>query len=363
MAMVMDPQAEELSIRGERQEADQLFSYVPLEERIPGDHPLRSIRGFVHRVLRELSPRLEALYARTGRPSPPPEQLLKALLLQVLYSVRSERMLGEQLRYNLLSRWFVGLGMDERVWVPTTFTKHRDRLLGGDLARAFFSGVVAEARKRRWLSEEHVTVDGTLLEAYASQKSFRPKGEPPDSWPRSAGGGRGPEVNFRGEKRSHETHESRTDPDARLARKKGKESRLSYLANTLMENRSGLIVDAEVRHATGTAESEAALATVDRLPARRRRRTLGAEAQAHRTRVRLAEDGRPHEGAAAPWASGGPVAVHAHRRGLQPGENAIAAAGRRALANGEIASKGAAPRQRNGPCKGGALRTRPRSMD
>lgn len=186
-------------------------------------------------------------------------------------------MLCEQLRYNLLFRWFVGLGMDERVWVPTTLTKDRDRLLGGDVARAFFSGVVAEARKRRWLSAEPFTVDGTLLEAYASQKSFRPKGEPPDSWPRSTGGGRNPEVDFRGEKRSNETHESRTDPDARLARKKGKESRLSSLANTLMENRSGLIVDAEVRHATGTAEWEAALARVDRLPARRRRRTLGAD--------------------------------------------------------------------------------------
>jgi IS5 family transposase len=193
----------------------------------------------------------------------------------VLYSVRSERLLCEQLEYNLLFRWFVGLSMDDRVWVPTVFTKNRDRLLQGEIADAFFAAVVAEARRRRWLSDQHFTVDGTLLEAYASQKSFRPKDEPPEP---PQGGGTNPEVNFRGEKRSNQTHASTTDPDARLARKGlGREARLSYQANALMDNRHGLIVDTQVLHATGTAEREAALAMVDRLPRRGRRRTLGAD--------------------------------------------------------------------------------------
>ncbi|MGH7574766.1 MAG: transposase, partial [Longimicrobiales bacterium] len=158
-------------MRGDRREEDQLFSYVPLEDRIPENHPLRVIRRFVDPILAELSPRFDAIYAKTGRPSIPPEQLLRALLLQVLYTVRSERMLCEQLQYNLLFRWFVGLGMDRQVWVPTVFTKNRDRLLGGDIAEAFFAAVLAEARKRGWLSDYHFTVDGTLLEAWASHKS------------------------------------------------------------------------------------------------------------------------------------------------------------------------------------------------
>jgi transposase len=261
----------ELSMRGDRREEDQLFSYVPLEDRVPANHPLRSIRAFVDPILHELSPVFDTMYARTGRPSIPPEQLLRALLIQVLYSVRSERMLCEQLEYNLLFRWFVGLGMDDRVWVPTVFTKNRDRLLKGDVANHFFAAVVAEAERRRWLSEEHFTVDGTLLEAWASHKSFRPKNEPP------SGGGRNTEVDFRGEKRSNETHASTTDPDARLARKKGKASSLSYLGNSLMENRHGLIVDTQVLHATGTGECEAALLMMDRLPTTTRRRTLGAD--------------------------------------------------------------------------------------
>lgn len=211
------------------------------------------------------------MYAKTGRPSIPPEHLLRSLLIQVLYSVRSERMLCEQLEYNLLFRWFVGLGMDDRVWVPTVFTKNRDRLLQGDVANRFFSAVVEEARRRRWLSDEHFTVDGTLLEAWASHKSFRPKDEPP------ADGGRNADVSFRGEKRRNDTHASTTDPDARLARKKGKESKLSYQANALMDNRHGLILDTEVLHATGTAEWEAALLMIDRLPPRARRRTLGGD--------------------------------------------------------------------------------------
>jgi hypothetical protein len=182
-------------------------------------------------------------------------------------------MLCEQLQYNLLFRWFVGLGMDDRVWVPTVYTKNRDRLLQAEIADAFFQAVVGEARLRNWMSDEHFTVDGTLLEAWASHKSYRPKGEPPPS-----DGTRNPDVNFRGEKRSNETHRSTTDPDARMARKaKGKESKLSYQANVLMENRNGLIVDTRVLHATGTAEREGALAMLDRLPKNKRRRTLGAD--------------------------------------------------------------------------------------
>jgi len=260
-------------MRGDRERVEDLFSYVPLEDRVPADHPLRAIRRFVDPILAQMSPRFDAMYSKIGRPSIPPEQLLKALLLQVLYTVRSERMLCEQLDYNLLFRWFVGLGMDDRVWVPTVFTKNRDRLMQGGVGDEFFSAVVEEARRRGWLSDEHFTVDGTLLEACASHKSFRPKdGTPPTD------GTRNPEVDFRGEKRSNETHSSTTDPDARLARKgRGKESKLSYQANTLMDNRHGLIVDTEVMHATGTAETEAALAMVGRLPARKRRRTLGAD--------------------------------------------------------------------------------------
>ena len=185
-------------MRGDVERTEDLFSYVALADRVPSDHPLRSIRAFVDPILRELSPRFDAIYAKTGRPSIPPEQLLKALLLQVLYTVRSERMLCEQLEYNLLFRWFVGLGLNERAWVPTVFTKNRDRLLRGDIAEAFFQAVVREARHRNWLSNEHFTVDGTLLEAWASQKSFRPKDELPPS-----DGTRNPDVNFRGEKRSN----------------------------------------------------------------------------------------------------------------------------------------------------------------
>ena len=190
-------------MRGDVERTEDLFSYVPLADRVPSDHPLRSIRAFVDPILRELSPRFDAIYAKTGRPSIPPEQLLKALLLQVLYTVRSERMLCEQLEYNLLFRWFVGLGLNERAWVPTVFTKNRDRLLRVDIAEAFFQAVVREARHRNWLSDEHFTVDGTLLEAWASQKSLRPKDELPPS-----DGTRNPDVNFRGEKRSNETHRS-----------------------------------------------------------------------------------------------------------------------------------------------------------
>ena len=260
-------------MRGSDEREPVLFSYVSLEERVPRDHPLRTVKKLVDGILRTLSPRFDAMYARVGRPSIPPEQLMRALLLQIFYSVRSERLLMEQLDYNLLFRWFVGLGMDDAVWVPTTFTKNRDRLLAGEVAQAFFEAVRDEARRRKLLSDEHFTVDGTLLEAWASHKSFRPKDEPPAP----GSGGKNREVDFRGEKRSNATHQSTTDPDARLARKGGTGASLCYSANVLMENRHGLIVDTEVAHATGTAERDSALAMLARQGGRKRRRTLGAD--------------------------------------------------------------------------------------
>jgi transposase len=260
-------------MRGREAEQRVLFSYVNIETRIPREHPLRVIKALVDKVLSELSPRFDAMYARGGRPSVPPEQLLRALLIQILYSVRSERLLMEQLDYNLLFRWFVGLGIDDEVWVPETFSVNRDRLLDADVAHAFFQAVVEQARSRNLLSDDHFTVDGTLLEAWASQKSFRPIDEPPESKP----GGRNPEVDFRGEKRSNTTHRSTTDPDARLLKKGNTAAKLCYMASALMENRHGLIVDTEVEHATGTAECDSALAMLDRLPKQKRRRTLGAD--------------------------------------------------------------------------------------
>jgi transposase len=260
-------------MRGIEPEQPVLFSYVNLESRVPRDHPLRTIKTLVDSALKQLSPRFDAMYARRGRPSVPPEQLLRALLLQIFYSVRSEQLLMEQLDYNLLFRWFVGLGIDDRVWVPETFSVNRDRLMQGDVAKAFFALVLAEARSRNLLSDDHFTVDGTLLEAWASQKSYRPIDEPPDSKPR----GRNPEVDFRGEKRSNATHRSTTDPDARQLKKGNTAAKLCYTASALMENRNGLIVDTEVEHATGTAECESALAMLERLPRRKRRRTLGAD--------------------------------------------------------------------------------------
>lgn len=248
-----------------------MFSYVSDEERIPQDHPLRAISGSVDLVLKRLSRRFDSLYSTVGRPSIPPERLLRALLLQVLYGVRSELLLIEQLQYNLLFRWFVGLGMDEAVWHPTSFTKNRDRLLDGEIANEFFSEVLKIARERDILSDEHFTVDGTLIEAWASHKSFRPKSEGPTS-----GGGSNPDVDFRATKRSNETHASVTDPDARLYRKGRVGAQLVHMAHALMENRNGLVVDTLVTHATGTAEREAALAMMERVPGRRRV-TLGAD--------------------------------------------------------------------------------------
>jgi transposase len=243
-----------------------MFSYISLEQRVPQDHPLRAIRQITDRALERLSPRFGTLYVKFGRPSIAPEKLLRALLLQALYTIRSERQLMEQLDYNLLFRWFVGLGMDEAVWSPTTFSKNRNRLLDGDIAGAFFDAILIHADTARLLSDEHFTVDGTLLEAWASHKSFRPRDEEPPS----AGGGN-PSVDFHGQRRRNDTHQSTTDPDARLYKKaQGREARLGYLGHLLMEHRSGLIVRARVTPATGYGEREAAVEMIADLPGRHR---------------------------------------------------------------------------------------------
>jgi len=252
-------------MRGDDQQSGHLFSYLSPEQRVPADHPLRTVRRMTDEALRQLSSQFEAIYATSGRPSVPPEQLLRALLLQALYTVRSERMLVEQLEYNLLFRWFVGLGMDDAVWTPTTFTKNRERLLGGDIARQFFDAVLAQARAQRVLSDEHFTVDGTLLEAWAGQKSFtRRDGTSPGPSDDDPGN---PTVDFHGERRSNATHQSTTDPESRLIKKtRGSEAKLAYIGEVLMENGHGLIVDACVIHATGTGEREAALGLLAALP-------------------------------------------------------------------------------------------------
>jgi transposase len=258
-------------MRGDDRHPDAMFSYVAPERRVPTDHPLRAIRTMVDTALRERSAEFERLYSKTGRPSIPPEKLLRALLLQMLYSVRSERQLMEQLDYNLLFRWFVGLSMDDPVWDPTVFTKNRERLLRGDIARAFFERVLAQAQGRHLLSGEHFTVDGTLIEAWAGLKSFKKKGTragPPDD-PGN------PTVNFHGERRSNATHASTTDPEARLSRKsQGHEAKLAYQGHVLMENRYGLVVDTCVSQATGIAERETAAAMATNL---RRGATVGAD--------------------------------------------------------------------------------------
>jgi transposase len=275
-----------------------MFSYVSLEERVPADHPLRAIRGITDRALERLSPRFGALYVHFGRPSIPPERLLRALLLQVLYTIRSERQLMEQLDYNLLFRWFVGLGIDDAVWAPTTFTKNRDRLLDGDIAAAFFDAVLLHADSKRLLSDEHFTVDGTLLEAWASHKSFRPRDEEP---PPPDGGN--PTVNFHGQRRTNDTHQSTTDPDARLYKKaRGREARLGYLGHVLMEHRCGLVIDTMVTAATGHGERDAALIMAERIPGRHRLTLAGDKA--YDTRIEIAEWRRmgitphvaPHDG-------------------------------------------------------------------
>jgi transposase len=261
-------------MRGADVHQEGLFSYLSPESRIPKRHPLRPIRTMVDRALGELCGQLEAMYAVAGRPSIPPEKLLRALLLQIFYSIRSERLLCEQLDYNLLFRWFIGLSMDDAVWDHSTFSKNRDRLLESDIARRFFDAVLAQAEAEGLTSDEHFTVDGTLIEAWASLKSVRKKDgsdEPPP------GGGRNPDRDFRGQKRTNDTHASATDPEAQLFRKGlGKEARLYYMGHVLMENRHGLVVDGALTPATGTAERDQALAMVAERPGQHRI-TLGAD--------------------------------------------------------------------------------------
>jgi len=258
-------------MRGDESIPDDMFSYIRPEQRVPADHPLRPIRTLVDEVLRDLSPRFARLYATTGRPSIPPEKLLRALLLQTLYSIRSERQLMEQLDFNILYRWFVGLSLDAPVWDVTVFTKNRERLLSGDIAQAFFAAVVKQAQARQLLSPEHFTVDGTLIEAWAGLKSFTRR----DTVPPTSDDPGNPTVDFHGERRSNATHGSTTDPEARLMRKgRGREAKLSDHGHVLMENRHGLAVGARVTLATGVAEREAAGTLVRRL---RPGATLGAD--------------------------------------------------------------------------------------
>jgi len=267
-------------MRGSDSRSGSLFTLVDLEARVRRDHPLRAIRRFAGAALEALSPEFSALYsARMGRPSIAPEMLLRAMLLQAFYSIRSERQLMERLEYDLLFRWFVGLGIDDPAWDHSTFSKNRDRLLDGEIAAKFLAAVLAQPRVKRLLSSDHFSVDGTLIEAWASMKSFRPKptdgGDPPTP---PASGGRNAEVDFKGQKRSNDTHQSTTDPEARLYRKgPGMEAKLCFIGHTLMENRSGLIVDTRVTCADGHAERIAALSMIEPRADRPRAITLGAD--------------------------------------------------------------------------------------
>lgn len=273
-----------IRMRGDDPRHESMFSYVTPEKRVRADHPLRPIRRMTDAALAGLSARFDDLYSTTGRPSIPPEQLLRALLLQMLYSIRSERLLVEELDYSVLYRWFVGLSMDDAVWDATTFTKNRDRLLEGNIADAFFAEVLAAIKQDGLLSDEHFTVDGTLLEAWASHKSFQPKDAPrrPPDDPKN------PTVNFHGQTRRNDTHQSTTDPDARLYKKAvGREAKLGYLGHLLTENRHGFIIDTAVTEASGTAERDAAIAMLGELPLTKRRLTVAAD-KAYDTRAWVA---------------------------------------------------------------------------
>jgi transposase len=271
-------------MRGQDNQQADMFSYLSPEQRVRADHPLRAIRAMADMALWSMSSRFDEMYSQLGRPSIPPEKLLRAQLLQMLYSVRSERLLMEEIDYSVLFRWFVGMNMDEAVWDVTVFTKNRDRLLDGDVARQFLCEVVKQAQEKKLTSDEHFTVDGTLVEAWASLKSFQRKDgkNPPPDDPGN------PTVDFHGEKRSNQTHESTTDPDALLARKgNGKEAKLSYNGNLLVENRNGLIITTELFQANGTAERDAALVMLEKLPGDERV-TVGAD-KAYDTKDFVAE--------------------------------------------------------------------------
>jgi transposase len=258
-------------VRGSDEQTKDMFSYLSPEQRVRQDHPLRAIRRMTDEVLRSLSPRFTKMYSDIGRPSIPPEQLLRALLLQALYTIRSERLLMEEIDYSVLFRWFIGLSMDDEIWSPTVFSKNRDRLLRADVASAFFDAVLNQAREAALLSDEHFTVDGTLLEAWASLKRFQRNDGGPTSPPDDPGN---PTVNFHGEKRKNDTHASTTDPDALLYRKgQGKEAKLAYLGHVLLDNRHGLVANVCATAATGTAEREAALELLK--PARRAKTVAG----------------------------------------------------------------------------------------
>jgi transposase len=271
-------------MRGFDDDGKAAFAYVSCETRVPADHPLRTIRAIVDEALKVLSPEFDAIYAATGRCSVPPEKLLRALLLQAFYSVRSERQLMEQLDYNLLFRWFVGLAIDAPVWDVTVFTKNRERLLTGDIAARFMNSVLSLPQVQALLSRDHFTVDGTMVEAWASMKSFKRKpdegkkaGSDDDAPPPATECGRNAEVDFHGETRSNATHASTTDPEARLYRKgKGKEAKLCFLGHALMENRNGLFIDTRLMPATGTAEREAATDMIGAM-AGRHRITVGGD--------------------------------------------------------------------------------------
>jgi transposase len=263
-------------MRGGDERSGELFSYVDLEARVRANHPLRAIRAIVNQALAALEREFAALYAPIGRPSIPPEKLLRAMLLQAFYSIRSERQLMERLEYDLLFRWFVGIGVDDSAWDHSTFSKNRDRLLEGDIAAKLLAAVLAQPRVKRLLSTDHFSVDGTLIEAWASMKSFKPKDGSNDDPP--AGGGRNAEADFHGKKRSNETHASTTDPDARLYRKgPGKEARLCFIGHGLMENRSGLLVDACLTKSDGHGERVAALHMIEPYANRPQAVTLGAD--------------------------------------------------------------------------------------
>jgi len=271
-------------MRGQDNQQSDMFSYLSPEQRVRPDHPLRAIRAMADLALWSMSARFEKMYSQTGRPSIPPEKLLRAQLLQMLYSIRSERLLMEEIDYSVLFRWFVGMNMDEAVWDVTVFTKNRDRLLDGDVAREFLGEVVRQAQEKKLTSDEHFTVDGTLVEAWASLKSFQRKDNknPPPDDPGN------PTVDFHGEPRRNQTHESTTDGDALLARKgDGKEAKLSYNGNLLVENRNGLIITTELFQANGTAERDAALVMLEQLPGNKRV-TVGAD-KAYDTKDFVAE--------------------------------------------------------------------------
>ena len=265
-----------VAMRGDDEICGSLFSYIDLEDRVRADHPLRPIREIANAALSALSRDFAVLYSGVGRPSVPPEKLLRAMLLQAFYSVRSERQLMERIEFDLLFRWFVGIGIDDPVWDHSSFTKNRDRLLEGEIAAKFLSAVLSQPRVKRLLSSEHFSVDGTLIQAWASMKSFKPR-QPPDK-DGGRGGGRNAPADFRGHKRSNDTHQSTTDPDARLYRKgPGMEARLCFIGHGLMENRSGLIVDARLTGVSGHAERLAALDMVQHVADRPCAVTLGAD--------------------------------------------------------------------------------------